>query len=89
MSYQEIGHEHLETLDDTHILLFHEEQKKAEEIEFKFIKTGLEKNQTCFYTTNNPDRLKDKMTEFGIDVKNNVENKLLNIVQIPKEFEEY
>ena len=89
MSYREIWHEHLETLDDTHILLFHEEQQKAEEIEFKFIKTGLEKNQTCFYTTNNPDRLKDKMTEFGIDVKNNVENKLLNIVQIPKEFEEY
>ena len=29
------------------------------------------------------------MTEFGIDVKKNVENKLLNIVQIPKEFEEY
>ncbi|UTY61155.1 MAG: hypothetical protein HPQ69_04405 [Marine Group I thaumarchaeote] len=89
MSYQEIGHEHLEKLDDAHILLFHEEQKKAEEIEFKFIKTGLEKNQTCFYTTNNPEILKDKMTEFGINVKNNVENKLLNIVQIPKEFEEY
>ena len=89
MSYQEIGHEHLEKLDDAHILLFHEEQKKAEEIEFKFIKTGLEKKQTCFYTTNNPERLKDKMTEFGIDVKNNVENKLLNIVQIPKEFEDY
>jgi len=24
MSYQEIGHEHLEKLDDAHILLFHE-----------------------------------------------------------------
>ena len=43
MGYKEIGHEHLEKLDDTHILLFHEEQKKAEEIEFKFIQTGLEK----------------------------------------------
>ena len=41
MSYTEIGHDHLETLEDTHILLFHEEQQKAEEIEFKFIKTGL------------------------------------------------
>ena len=28
MSYTEIGHEHLEKLEDTHILLFHEEQKK-------------------------------------------------------------
>ena len=79
MGYKEIGHEHLEKLDDTHILLFHEEQKKAEEIEFKFIQTGLEKNQTCFYTTNDPEGLKNKMEEFGINVKNNLENELLNI----------
>ena len=45
MSYTEISNEHLETLEDTHILLFHEEQQKAEEIEFKFIKTGLQKNK--------------------------------------------
>ena len=89
MSYTEIGHEHLETLEDTHILLFHEEQEKAEEIEFKFIKTGLNKKQTCFYTTNNPERLKDKMIKFGIETNKNIENGLLNIVQIPKKFEEY
>ena len=89
MSYTEIGHDHLETLEDTHILLFHEEQQKAEEIEFKFIKTGLEKKQTCFYTTNDPERLKSKMEKFGIDVNNNIQNKLLNIVLIPKQFEEY
>ena len=89
MSYTEIGHDHLETLEDTHILLFHEEQQKAEEIEFKFIKTGLEKKQTCFYTTNDPERLKSKMEKFGIDVNNNIQNKLLNIVPIPKQFEEY
>ena len=58
MSYTEIGHEHLEKLEDTHILLFHEEQKKAEEIEFKFIKTVIEKKQTSFYTTNNTEALK-------------------------------
>ena len=89
MSYTEIGHDHLETLEDTHILLFHEEQQKAEEIEFKFIKTGLEKKQTCFYTTNDPEKLKSKMEKFGIDVNNNIQNKLLNIVPIPKQFEEY
>ena len=61
MSYTEIGHEHLEKLEDTHILLFHEEQKKAEEIEFKFIKTGLDKKQTCFYTTNDPKKLQNRM----------------------------
>ena len=89
MSYTEISNEHLESLEDTHILLFHEEQQKAEEIEFKFIKTGLEKKQTCFYTTNNPERLKERMINFGIDVNNNIQNDLLNIVLIPEEFEEY
>jgi hypothetical protein len=89
MSYTEISNEHLETLEDTHILLFHEEQEKAEEIEFKFIKTGLEKKQTCFYTTNNPEALKERMGNFGIELDNNIQNNLLNIVPIPKEFEEY
>ena len=89
MSYTEISNDHLETLEDTHILLFHEEQQKAEEIEFKFIKTGLQQKQTCFYTTNNPEKLKDRMENFGIDVSNNIQNKLLNIVPIPEEFEEY
>ena len=89
MSYTEIGHEHLEKLEDTHILLFHEEQQKAEEIEFKFIKTGLDKKQTCFYTTNEPKKLQDRMEKFGIEINNNIKNGLLNIVHIPKEFEEY
>ena len=89
MSYTEISNEHLESLEDTHILLFHEEQQKAEEIEFKFIKTGLQKKQTCFYTTNNPEKLKERMENFGIDVNMNIENNRLNIVRIPKEFEEY
>ena len=31
MSYTQISNDYLESLDNTHILLFHEEQKKAEE----------------------------------------------------------
>ncbi len=89
MSYTEISNEYLESLDNAHILLFHEEQKKAEEIEFKFIKTGLDKNNTCFYTTNNPEKLEQNMEKFGIDVKKNIQNGLLNIITIPKEFEDY
>jgi len=89
MSYTQISNDHLETLEDAHILLFHEEQQKAEEIEFNFIKTGLDKKQTCFYTTNDPEKLKDRMEKFGIEINNNIKNGLLNIVQIPKEFEEY
>ena len=89
MSYTQISHDHLESLDNTHILLFHEEQKKAEEIEFKFIKTGLDKKQNCFYTTNDTEKLKENMKKFGINVEDNIENGLLNIVLIPKEFEDY
>ena len=48
MSYTEISNDHLESLDNAHILLFHEEQKKAEEIEFNFIKNGLENGATLF-----------------------------------------
>ena len=65
MSYTEVSHEHLESMDNTHILLFHEEQKKAEEIEFNFIKTGLENKQTCFYTTNDPEKLKVGVHSLG------------------------
>ena len=89
MSYTQISNDHLETLEDAHILLFHEEQQKAEEIEFNFIKTGLDKKQTCFYTTNDPEKLKDRMKKFGIEINSNIKNGLLNIVKIPKEFEEY
>jgi len=89
MSYTQVGHKHLESLDNTHILLFHEEQKKAEEIEFNFIKTGLDRKENCFYTTSNTEKLKENMEKFGIDVKNNIESGLLNIVPIPKEFEDY
>jgi len=89
MSYTQISNDHLESLDNAHILLFHEEQKKAEEIEFNFIKKGLEMGQRCFYTTNDTEKLKENMKEFGIDVQNNIEKGLLNIVPIPKKFEDY
>ena len=89
MSYTQISNDHLESLDNTHILLFHEEQKKAEEIEFNFIKKGLGMRQRCFYTTNDIEKLKENMKEFGIDVQNNIEKGLLNIIPIPKKFEDY
>ena len=76
MSYTQISHDHLESLDNTHILLFHEEQKKAEEIEFKFIKTGLDKKQSCFYTTNDAEKLKENMEKFGIDVEDNIRERV-------------
>ena len=47
------------------------------------------KNHCCFYTTNEPHKLKERMKDFGILVEKNISNKLLNIVPIPKTFEEY
>ena len=63
MSFTQISHNYLESLEKTHILLFHEKQKSAEQIEFKFIQFGLEKNHRCFYTTNEPHKLKERMKD--------------------------
>ena len=70
-------------------MFFHEEKNNAETVEYNFIKFGLEKNQHCFYTTNDPRSTKQKMKEFGIPVEASIEKGVLNIVEIPKSFEEY
>ena len=81
MSYTQIGHEHLETLEDTHILLFHEEQQKAEEIEFKFIKTGLDKKQTLkYYKEKNVNNLVKKFANFA--KKNNLSGLVCSPLEI-------
>ncbi|MBT3592309.1 MAG: hypothetical protein HOL90_01490, partial [Candidatus Nitrosopelagicus sp.] len=56
--------EYLEKLDHTHIVLFHEGGKEKRETEYGFIEKGLEKNQHCFYTTQNPQQVLDEMKEF-------------------------
>ena len=89
MGFSQISQDYLESLEHKHILLFHEEQKNAENVEFNFINTGLEKNQRCFYTTNDPEELKKRMQSFGIPVKESIQNGMLNIVPIPKTFEQY
>jgi rRNA-processing protein FCF1 len=78
MSFSQISQDYLESLEHKHILLFHEEQKNAEKVEFDFIKSGLEKNQRCFYTTNDPEELKKRMQDFGIPVNENIQNGVLN-----------
>jgi hypothetical protein len=89
MSFTQVSQDYLESLEHKHILLFHEEQEKAEKVEFNFIKSGLEKNQRCFYTTNDPEGLKKRMGDFGIPVNENIKNEMLNIVPISKNFTEY
>ena len=89
MSFLKTTHEYLESLDKTHILIFHEKKENAETIEFDFIKSGLEKGHRCYYTTSEPDRVKKAMKEFGILVEKYVESDFLNVIQIPESFEEY
>jgi hypothetical protein len=86
MSSQVNPDQFLEDLEHTHIVLFHDGNKETKETEFNFIKKGLEKQQHCFYTTQNPQKILDGMKEFGINVEN---NELLHIVEIPEKFEDY
>ena len=76
----------LEELEDTHIVLFHDGNNETKETECNFIKKGLEKQQHCFYTTQKPQKIRDEMKAFGINVEN---NELLHIVEIPEKFEDY
>ena len=78
---------YLENLGCTHVVYFHDDSKKTKETEFNFIKKGLEKQEHCFYTTQNPEKILSGMKEFGIDTE--ASSKFLHIVKIPEKFEHY
>ena len=77
----------LDSLGCAHILYFHDDSKITKETEFGFIKKGVEKQEHCFYTTQNPEKVLDNMKEFGIDTE--AYSKFLHIVKIPEKFEDY
>ncbi len=77
----------LESLGCAHVLYFHDDSKVTKDTEFGFIKKGLEKQEHCFYTTQNPEKILDKMKEFGIDTE--AYSKFLHLVKIPEKFEDY
>ena len=77
----------LESLGCAHILYFHDDSKITKDTEFGFIKKGLEKQEHCFYTTQNPEGILSKMKEFGIDTEGCSE--FLHMVKIPEKFEDY
>ena len=79
--------QYLEKLDSTHIVLFHEGGKETKDTEYGFIKKGLDKNEHCFYTTQNPEKILSEMKEFGIDTEANSD--FIHIVKIPEKFEDY
>jgi len=78
---------YLDNLGCAHVVYFHDDSKKTKETEFNFIKKGLEKQEHCFYTTQNTEQVLSKMKEFGIDTE--ASSKFLHIVKIPEKFEDY
>jgi len=77
----------LDSLGCAHILYFHDDSKITKETEFGFIKKGVEKQEHCFYTTQNPEEILNKMKEFGIDTEAGSE--FLHIIKNPEKFEDY
>jgi len=77
----------LDSLGCAHVLYFHDDSKITKDTEFGIIKKGVEKQEHCFYTTQNPEEVLDKMKKFCIDTEACCE--FLHIVKIPEKFEDY
>ena len=88
MSLENIGN-YLESIENAHILLLYEIRSKGEEIEFNFIKKGLEKEECCCYSINEPEEVRRRMYDYGIDVEKYEKRNLLDIISIPKSLEEF
>lgn len=88
MSLESVGN-YLESSENVHILLLHEIKSKGEEIEFNFIKKGLEKEDCCCYSTNEPEEITRRMFDYGIDVESYKKRNLLNIISVPDSLEEF
>jgi len=77
----------LDSLGCAHVLYFHDDSKITKDTEFGFIKKGVEKQEHCFYTTQNPEEILDKMKKFGIDTE--AYSEFLHVIKIPEKFEDY
>jgi len=78
---------YLDNLGCAHVVYFHDDSKKTKETEYDFIKKGVDKQELCFYTTQNPEKTLVQMKEFGIDIEASKE--FLHMVEIPEKFEDY
>ena len=81
------ANEFLESIGCAHVLYFHDGSKITKDTEFGFIKKGVEKQEHCFYTTQDPEAVLNQMKEFDIDTEANSE--FLHLVKIPEKFEDY
>ena len=67
-----------------HILQLITSDTNGKNTQFQFLNNGLLKNEYCVYLTHeNPDKIKNKMREFGIDTDKYIKNGLLHIHKFP------
>ncbi len=70
-----------------HILLLYDDQDYAKQIEFEFLKKGLEKEQHCIYATEeDPGYIMLKMINYGIPIDYFKRKNLIRVFQMPSPF---
>ena len=70
-----------------HMLLLYDDQNYAKQIEFEFLKKGLEKEQHCIYATEeDPGYIMLKMMNYGIPIDCYKRKNLLHVFQMPNPF---
>ena len=77
----------LDNLGCAHVVYFHDDSNITKETEFAFIKKGVDKQEHCFYTTQNPETTLAQMKEFGTDIE--AANEFFHLSEIPEKFEDY
>lgn len=68
--------------NDTHLLLLYEDFRKALEIQFEYMKKGLEKKECCVFAMPYEINVEQKMIDSGIDVKKYRKENLLFIIPV-------
>ncbi len=68
-----------------HIVLYYENEEFGRKIQYRFIRNGLKKGDTCIYTIHddNISLIEDDMKNNGIEVEVNTKRGLLKIFKIP------
>jgi hypothetical protein len=74
----------------THFVLFHENEKRAFELELWYLISGMLKGENAIYVTrSNPDYLRRSMKEFNLDTKYFEEDKRLLHIRLVKDPAKY
>lgn len=77
-----------ELKENRHLVLFYEDIKEGQKMQFRFIKNGLLRGENCIYTTHtdNIALIENEMKDYGIDVDDYYCQGLLHINKIPNLF---